>query len=206
MGGVLYQMGERVPEALQDMAGLRLWTRRLMRANEVNPDPNTSMVTATAVLLALMARARHGVGQAVSVDMFCANAYANFEDFLSYPGKPDRPCPHRDQTGFDGYGLEQTESGGKRGWVFRLGAQLGAHQVPAEQTIAAFLASPEAREAGLVAEATHAEWGRYLRHGPLIVAPNQALRGACIAGEHTDAILRELGYSAEALATFRPAT
>ncbi len=202
MGGVFYQLGGEPPAELLQGDALRDWARRLFRANEVNPDPNTSMVTATAVLLALMARERHGGGQAVSVDMFCANAYANFDDFLSYPGKPDRACPHRDQTGFDGYGLEQTESGGKRGWVFRM----GTHEVPAEQTIAVFLASPEARAAGLVAEATHAEWGRYLRHGPLIVAPDQALRGAPIAGEHTEAILRELGYSAEALATFRPAT
>lgn len=202
MGGVFYQLGGEPPAELLQGEALRDWARKLFRANEVNPDPNTSMVTATAVLLALMARERHGVGQAVSVDMFCANAYANFDDFLRYPGKPDRPCPRRDQTGFEGYGLEQTESGCKRGWVF----QAGAHQVPAQRTIADFLRSPQAREAGLVAEVAHAEWGRYLRHGPLIVAPGQALRGACISGEHTAEILQELGYSATELETFRPGT
>ncbi len=61
MGGVLYQMGERVPEDLQDMAGLRLWTRRLMRANEVNPDPNTALVIATSAMLGLVARHRTGL-------------------------------------------------------------------------------------------------------------------------------------------------
>ena len=198
MGGVFYQLGGEPPTEQLQGDELRDWARKLFRANEVNPDPNTSMVTATAVLLALMARKRHGVGQAVSVDMFCANAYANFDDFLRYPGKPDRPCPRRDQTGFDGYELRQTGDG----WVFQLGAQ----QVPAQRTIAEFLTSPEAREAGLVTEATHAEWGCYLRHGPLIVAPDQVPRGACSAGEHTAAILQELGYSAAEVESFMTAT
>ena len=93
MGGVLYQMGERVPEALQDMAGLRRWTRRLMRANEVNPDPNTAMVITTAATLGLATRQRTGIGQKIMVDMFGANAQANHDDFLSYPGKPNRAMP-----------------------------------------------------------------------------------------------------------------
>ncbi len=93
MGGVLYQMGERVPETLQDVDGLRLWTRRLMRANEVNPDPNTAMVITTAATLGLATRQRTGAGQKIMVDMFGANAQANHDDFLTYPGKPDRAMP-----------------------------------------------------------------------------------------------------------------
>jgi crotonobetainyl-CoA:carnitine CoA-transferase CaiB-like acyl-CoA transferase len=93
MGGVMYQMGERVPETLQDIEGLTLWTRRLMRANEVNPDPNTAMVVATSVMLGLVARQRTGIGQQILIDMFGANAYANHDDFLNYPGKPGRAMP-----------------------------------------------------------------------------------------------------------------
>jgi crotonobetainyl-CoA:carnitine CoA-transferase CaiB-like acyl-CoA transferase len=93
MGGVLYQMGERVPNELQDMAGLRRWTRRLMRANEVNPDPNTAMVITTAATLGLATRQRTGIGQKIMVDMFGANAQANYDDFLSYPGKASRAMP-----------------------------------------------------------------------------------------------------------------
>ncbi len=89
----MYQMGERVPNDLQDNAGLRLWTKRLMRANEVNPDPNTAVVIANSVLLGLTARRYHGLGQRILVDMFGANAYANADDFLHYPGKPDRLMP-----------------------------------------------------------------------------------------------------------------
>lgn len=93
MGGVLYHMGERVPDDLQDIDGLRLWTRRLMRANEVNPDPNTAMVITTAATLGLTTRQRTGIGQKILVDMFGANAQANHDDFLSYPGKPSRLMP-----------------------------------------------------------------------------------------------------------------
>jgi crotonobetainyl-CoA:carnitine CoA-transferase CaiB-like acyl-CoA transferase len=90
MGGVMYQMRESLPTELQDLDGLRLWTRRLMRANEVNPDPNTSMVVATSVMLGLVARQATGLGQRILVDMFGANAYANHDDFLNYPGKQRR--------------------------------------------------------------------------------------------------------------------
>ena len=93
MGGALFQLGERVPETLQDMEGLRLWTRRLMRANEVNPDPNTALVVTTSVMLGLVARQTSGHGQRVLVDMFGANAYANHDDFLAYPGKSGRALP-----------------------------------------------------------------------------------------------------------------
>ncbi len=93
MGGVIYQLGERVPVDLQDMDGLRLWTRRLMRANEVNPDPNTALVITTSTTLGLVARQRTGVGQRILVDMFGANAQANHDDFLRYPGKPGRALP-----------------------------------------------------------------------------------------------------------------
>jgi len=99
MGGVLYQMGEQVPDTLQDIDGLRLWTRRLMRANELNPDPNTALVVATSALLGLVARARTGTGQRILMDMFGANAYANHDDFLSYPGKAARSLPDAELRG-----------------------------------------------------------------------------------------------------------
>ncbi len=90
MGGVMFHMGERLPAELQDIEGLRTWTARLMRANEVNPDPNTALVIASCAVLGLLARQRTGQGQQVFVDMFGANAYANHDDFLNYPGKAPR--------------------------------------------------------------------------------------------------------------------
>jgi crotonobetainyl-CoA:carnitine CoA-transferase CaiB-like acyl-CoA transferase len=69
---------------------MREAARQLMRANEPNPDPNTSVVIASATLLALLAQCRYGVGQRVHVNMLVANAYANADDFLAYDGKPER--------------------------------------------------------------------------------------------------------------------
>ena len=101
LGGVVWQLGGLPPEdEAPDNAELRETARKLLRANEVNPDPNMSMVVATTALLGLAARRVHGRGQKVFVDMFGANAYANWDDFLSYEGKPERPGVDK-----DGYGL-----------------------------------------------------------------------------------------------------
>ncbi|MBT4160274.1 MAG: CoA transferase [Gammaproteobacteria bacterium] len=116
MGGVMYQMGERLPEDLQSFEGLRRWTSRLMRANELNPDPNTALVITTAILLGLSARQRTGQGQRILVDMFGANAYANADDFLSYPGKAPRIMPDEKLLGLSAtYRLYPCKDGH---WVF----------------------------------------------------------------------------------------
>ena len=99
VGGVFYQMGETLPTELEDHESLVTWTSKLMRANELNPDPNTSVVIASSVLLGLSARERTGLGQQIMVDMFGTNAYANADDFVRYPGKKPRPKPDR---GFHG--------------------------------------------------------------------------------------------------------
>lgn len=90
MGGAEYQAGG-TPDALLNVPGLREAARRLMRANEVNPDPNTAVVVCAASLLGLTAREVTGRGQQIFLDMFAANAYANFDDLVDYPGKPGRP-------------------------------------------------------------------------------------------------------------------
>ncbi len=80
LGGVLYQFGElpSTPLAYDEMLDV---SRRLFRANELNPDPNTSFVVASAAVMGLLAAAQTGQGQMVQLDMFGANAYANFDDF-----------------------------------------------------------------------------------------------------------------------------
>ena len=116
LGGVVWQLGGLPPEAeAPDLDGLREWSRKLLRANEVNPDPNTSMVVATTALLGLAARRQHGKGQKIFVDMFGANAYANWDDFLDYPGKPARPSVDADGLGIGP--LQRLYRCGS-GWVF----------------------------------------------------------------------------------------
>lgn len=125
MGGVMYQVGERVPPEVQDIEGLRSWTRRLMKANEVNPDPNTALVVATSCMLGLAARARTGEGQQIFIDMFGANAYANHDDFLSYPGKPARTMP---DEGLQGLAPTYRLYKCAEGWVFLAATNAGEQQ------------------------------------------------------------------------------
>jgi crotonobetainyl-CoA:carnitine CoA-transferase CaiB-like acyl-CoA transferase len=103
MGGAVAQMGRgglppaHLPMTLDDVQEV---SRQLGRANEANPDPNTSMVVATAATLALYARQRSRNGQYVEVTMLNANAYANAVDAVAYDGKPARQFADP-----DGYGL-----------------------------------------------------------------------------------------------------
>jgi crotonobetainyl-CoA:carnitine CoA-transferase CaiB-like acyl-CoA transferase len=89
MGGALYQAGG-APSEILDLPALREYARRLMRANEVNPDPNTAVTICSSALLGLIARQRTGAGQQIFGDMFIANAWANFNDFFAFDGKPPR--------------------------------------------------------------------------------------------------------------------
>jgi len=77
LGGVVWQMGGLPQDRPLSLAEIREVTRRLFRANEVNPDPNTSMVVATAATLGLLARDMMGKGQKIFIDKFGDNAYAN---------------------------------------------------------------------------------------------------------------------------------
>ncbi|MDA0365571.1 MAG: CoA transferase [Chloroflexi bacterium] len=100
VGGALMQAGAGMPPPFCDtLEEVREGARRLMRANEANPDPNTAMLVTTAAMLGLYAQRRLGVGQQVFVDMMLSNAYANADDFLSYEGKPDRPQPDAELYG-----------------------------------------------------------------------------------------------------------
>ena len=116
LGGVVWQLGGLPPEDVrQNPEELRETARKLLRANEVNPDPNTSMVVASAAMLGLAARKAHGGGQKIYVDMFGANAYANWDDFLAYEGKPERPPVDADGLGI---GPLQRLYRCRDGWVF----------------------------------------------------------------------------------------
>lgn len=116
LGGVVWQIGG-MPDPAQELsnAELRETSRKLLRANEVNPDPNTSMVIATSAILGLCARSASGKGQKIFLDMFGANAYANWDDFFSHPGK--RPRPKVDIDGF-GLGPLYRLYEASDGWVF----------------------------------------------------------------------------------------
>ena len=117
-GGALAQLGRGglpdpdVPMAMEEILEV---SRRISRANEVNPDPNSSMVISAGILLGIYARERFGISQHILTTMLGANAYANADDFFSYEGKPERGIPDA-----DGYGLNALYRlyRARKGWIF----------------------------------------------------------------------------------------
>ena len=95
VGGAVFQAGAGFPpqSSSESLKVIREIARRLFRGNEVNPDPNTSMVVMSSALLALYASSQGRGGQRIFIDMLGANAYANADDFIRYRGKPDRKLP-----------------------------------------------------------------------------------------------------------------
>ncbi|MCA9829626.1 MAG: CoA transferase [Dehalococcoidia bacterium] len=116
LGGALMQVGAgRPPLDFQDLQKTRRTAEQLFRSNEANPDPNTSVIVATAAMLGLTAARRFGVGQQVFVDMMATNAYANADDFIQYAGKAPRAEPDGDLMGLSAtYRLYEAAEG----WVF----------------------------------------------------------------------------------------
>ena len=117
-GGVMAQIGSAgipAPDSPMSMDEVKAVSRRLGRANEVNPDPNTAMVTATAITMALYARQRFGKPQYVETTMIGSNAYVNADHFFDYEGRPPRPT--QDADGF-GLGALHRLYQSSDGWVF----------------------------------------------------------------------------------------
>ena len=262
LGGALMQVGAgRPPLTLGTMDETRKAAEQLFRANEANPDPNTSVVVASAALLGLTAARRLGVGQQVFVDMMATNAYANADDFISYAGKPDRPWPDADLLGLSAtYRLYRTRDG----WVFlalvqdsefqrfcqesahpdlatdprfatpaarkendaalsdRLGAILATRTADEWEKMLAtqgigcvradgplpgdfWLDDQHVRENGFAVPVHHERFGEVLRWGTLQAFDRTSLepRAGCLAGDHTDIILRELGYAEDDIARLR---
>jgi len=264
-GGALFQAGAGFPPEAADgelsLEEIREISRRLFRANEVNPDPNTSMVVMTSALLALYAQRTGRGGQRVWIDMLGASAYANADDFIRYRGKPERAVPDSELYGTgpisrlyrcaEGWvylelvqerewqsfcdRIESPDMGRDQRFASRTGrttnaavltglleelfatesaqywedllSVVGLGCVRADGPAAAefWETDPHAAQNGLVTPVVHAKWGDMLRHGPLwkMARSGLSLGPAPVNGEHTDAILEELGYDAEAIAQLR---
>ena len=117
-GGAVAQAGRGgppPPDTPLTMEEIKEISRRLGRAQDVNPDPNTSMAASAAMVLSLYARQRFGVAQYVEATMLGANAYANADDFFDYQGKPERAVPDAGGFGLNAlYRLYQAQEG----WIF----------------------------------------------------------------------------------------
>ncbi|MEE8337873.1 MAG: CoA transferase [Dehalococcoidia bacterium] len=263
-GGALFQAGSGMPpDFCDDLQQVRAAARWLMRANEVNPDPNTSMVVGSAALLGLYARKRSGEGQQIFVDMLGANVYANADDFISYEGKPPRALLDADVYGLGALcRLYPARSGwvllsvpDEAGWRalcdtmprsdlaadprFASAAARAEHDGELIDELADLFATLDADDwerllvpagVGCVrADAAslgdfwiddehvlandfaplveHAEYGAIRRHGPVVTldaTPGRYGPGS-LGGDHTDAILAEVGYDAAAIARMHEA-
>lgn len=255
-GGASHQAGAGVPppaDADLSMDEIKAASLRLAQANEGNPDTNSAMVVATAMLLGLLAKVRHGVGQQMLTTMLCANGYALSEQWIRYEGKTARRELDADLHGLDALSrLYETADG----WVFLacpdqeewealcvvLGepglaederftspearlehdealvsalaaifkrrtadeweadlAPKGIGCVRADRhTFAEFLGrDPQSRDLGLIADVVHPVLGPHWRHGATVElsASRPALREANVNGQHTRAILAEIGYT-----------
>jgi crotonobetainyl-CoA:carnitine CoA-transferase CaiB-like acyl-CoA transferase len=174
-GGAAIQAGAALATPCDTLDEVREISRQLMRANEANPDPNTAVVAAAAVLMALLARERFGIAQAVYVNMLAANMYANADDALSYAGKTDRfACDAELFGGAATYRLYRTAEG----WLFlavgsddewrRAAAALGRpeladdHRFATAGARAAYDTALTTELAALFAGRSAAEWEREL--------------------------------------------
>jgi len=222
---VLYQFGQ-LPSQLQAYPELLETSRRLFRANEVNPDPNTSFVVASAATMGLLAARRLGKGQVVYLDMFGANAYANFDDFLLQAEASSRVALDAD---YFGKGPYHQLYPCKEGWLF-VGLSSKAEQQQFHEVVGDFVdlmnfssqqweqlllplglgciqadgPTPGERiqaehfvASELAVQFTHPLHGSGLRHGAMSEWPQlqRTLQGPCEAGDSTDALMSELGFT-----------
>ena len=117
-GGALRQAGKAMPPPTYQpmtMDEIKDTSRRMMRANEGNPDPNSSQAVGTAIMLGLLSRERTGQGQAIEATMMCANGWANHDEAYDYHGRPAYAVPDAECYGLHAlYRLYQASEG----WVF----------------------------------------------------------------------------------------
>ena len=259
-GGAGYQAGAALGVHCKTLDEIREISRQLSQANEANPDPSSSVVGASAILLALLASRRHGIGQAVFVDMLTANAWANGDYFLQYEGKPPRSPVDPDLFGLEAcyrlYAAKRAGSSlrslaiatslasaarwtattwpgtalcGTRGaaparrgagcgnrlslqqrdadsWEKHLTARnVGCVRADGSSVGEFFTQDPHILANGLAPGCRHARFGQLRRWGPLTTVDGAlpSYGPSPLAGEHTDALLEELGHTAAEIAQLR---
>lgn len=260
LGGALRQAGRAhppFPGQPMTLDEIKEESRLLMRANEANPDPNTSQAVATSIMLALVARARTGRGQAIEVTMLQANAWANADEAYDYEGRPPAALPDEHCYGINAlYRLYEARDGWlflacpfehewqalcdalkRSDWAadarFSSSAARAEHDKELAEAIANVFATQPAddweqlltdkgvacvradRDVGtffeehpqvaanrMTVEVDSPRFGKHLRHGAIVSFSDAVGRFAhgAFPGEHTERLMRELGYTDEQIA------
>ena len=117
-GGAYAQAGAGCPppaDATLSLDEMARFSRRLELANEANPDFNSAVAAAAAVMMGLYAREKSGEGIAIETRMMLSNAMMMSEHFIDYEGRPKRREADAELTGFGAlYRLYPAAEG----WVF----------------------------------------------------------------------------------------
>jgi crotonobetainyl-CoA:carnitine CoA-transferase CaiB-like acyl-CoA transferase len=225
-------------------------------------DGLSGLVVTTAVLLALLTRARGSGAPTMTVSMLVSSAHALAEELIEYPGIGPAPAP---DARLFGTGARYRLYPARKGWVFlaapapedwpalagglsdtidlaadprfrteddrrrhddelasdlqtvfreRTAAEWEQHLAPRGVACVEVAAEPPeavlkneafGRAYGLVADVHHPTLDDHPRLAPLVrLTRSSTCPGpGCLAGQHTEAILRELGYSTEQIESLR---
>ena len=117
-GGAWAQAGAGCPppsDAALSPEEIARISRRLELSNEANPDFNSAVSAAAALVMGLYAREKSGEGLALETRMMLSNAMMMSADFIDYPSRP----AHREVDGeLTGLGPLYRLYPAKQGWVF----------------------------------------------------------------------------------------
>lgn len=118
LGGALLQAGPTMPppaDAVLSMDELKEAHRWMMKANEGNVDQTAGFGVSAAMMLALVARDRTGLGQSVSIPMISSYSFAHAEEAFDYAGRPPREILDSECHGLNAlWRLYRTDN---EGWV-----------------------------------------------------------------------------------------
>ena len=102
-GGLLWQIGRGneppPPDTLMNVDDIGQRAAQIYAANGGSPDVTAAIGVATALTLAMYEKERTGHGQYVETSMLTSNSYVCSDDFIRYPGKPDRLLLDKNQQG-----------------------------------------------------------------------------------------------------------
>ena len=123
LGGALRQAGIKIHDNKINYDKLNIneiteIARKIHAANEPSPDPNTSVVAATAMTFGLYSQIKEKQGQQIEVNMLGANSYTQFHDFYNYKNRKKSDQLDENLLGISPFNrLYRTKKNNKNKWI-----------------------------------------------------------------------------------------